>query len=84
MVFVDGAANEAKFVILGTRRVPDARFRHGDYGAPIRQSAGLRAFLPLRLSLPDDMPVPDLAPEVVTRYVATIRRAVGQVCESQP
>ena len=84
VVLVDGAANEEEFVILGTRRVPDTRFRHGDYGALIRQSAELREFLRCELPLPDDIPVPDLAPEVVTLYVATIRRAVGRVCESLP
>ena len=84
VVLVDGAANEDEFVILGTRRVPDTRFRHGDYGALIRQSADLREFLRCELPLPDDIPVPDLAAEVVTQYVATIRRAVGQVCESLP
>ena len=71
-------------MILGTRRVPDRRFRHGDYGALIGQSAELREFLRCELPLPDDIPVPDLAPEVVTQYVAMIRRAVGRVCESLP
>ena len=84
VVLVDEAANEDEFVILGTRRVPDTRFRHGDYGALIRQAAELREFLRCELPLPDDIPVPDLAAEVVTLYVATIRRAVGQVCESLP
>ena len=84
VVLVDRAANEAEFVILGTRRVPDTRFRHGDYGALIGQSAELREFLRCELPLPDDIPVPDLAPEVVPQYVAMIRRAVGRVCESLP
>ena len=84
VVLVDGAANEEEFVILGTRRVPDTRFRHGDYGALIRQSDELREFLRCELPLPDDIPVPDLAPEVVEQYVAMIRRAVGRVCESLP
>ena len=84
VVLVGGAANEDAFVILGTRRVPDTRFRHGDYGALIRQSAELREFLRCELPLPGDIPVPDLAPAVVTQYVATIRRAVGRVCESLP
>ena len=84
VVLVDRAANEEEFVILGTRRVPDTRFRHGDYGALIRQSAELQEFLRCELPLPDDIPVPDLVPEVVTQYVATIRRAVGRVCEGLP
>ena len=84
VVLVDGAANEEDFVILGTRRVPDTRFRHGDYGALIGQSDELREFLRCELPLPDDIPLPDLASEVVEQYVATIRRAVGQVCESRP
>ncbi len=84
VVLVDGAANEEAFVILGTRRVPDTRFRHGDYGALIRQSAELREFLRCELPLPDEVPVPDLARAVVTHYVAMIRPAVGRVCESMP
>ena len=84
VVLVDGAANEEEFVILGTRRVPDTRFRHSDYGALIRQSDELREFLRCELPLPDDIPVPDLAPEVVTQYVAMIRRSVGRVCETLP
>ena len=58
---MDGAANEEEFAILGTRRVPDTTFRHGDYGTPSRQSAELREFPRCERPLPDDISVPDPA-----------------------
>ena len=77
VILVDGAGSAEGMQVVGTRRVPETRFRIGDYAALLHPSDELRDYLRCELPLPDAEPA-----DAAEQYVVDVLRGhFSRMCE---